>query len=410
MRGAGGGPSVSPGAANERLLGCLLSMALNKPLFAWLLAYGSPTEAAALISSMGKLMRAAMAEELLGTLATAKSVGALLGVATHTMAVTLMLLCVWMMDAYACSNATKGGPAAQLRRMAVLAACEWLPGLSDVVIGTARRVMPAGPGGISAVRVHGADTTRLRMCIYACTLWLPVGLGSGDTAGGAGPSTSTAAATGGTGGGGGLGGRRLRLLVREARVVELLGAGMRLEAHMSSFSVTPPDERPLVQQITERLLSASGTFMIRSPLEVRKALAVGADPGPPVPAACTWSSGVVLRLLTRGSVMGPVMAQALREWERGGRGVLKDLLDGPTAPGARAVGGCGLVEVMEEEVQQPSPLRRCSWWRCTNLAGDSEAGLQLMKCGRCSGAWYCRRECQAAHWREGHKGECGTTG
>ncbi|PNH09955.1 hypothetical protein TSOC_003367 [Tetrabaena socialis] len=51
-------------------------------------------------------------------------------------------------------------------------------------------------------------------------------------------------------------------------------------------------------------------------------------------------------------------------------------------------------------------LRTCANPACDNLAGDSEAGLPLRACGRCGGAWYCRRECQAAHWGV-HKGACG---
>ncbi len=64
----------------------------------------------------------------------------------------------------------------------------------------------------------------------------------------------------------------------------------------------------------------------------------------------------------------------------------------------------------------PSPelldglLRTCSYPRCASLEGDSEAGAEgrLAACGRgCGGAWYCSRECEEAHCREGHAEACG---
>ncbi len=52
----------------------------------------------------------------------------------------------------------------------------------------------------------------------------------------------------------------------------------------------------------------------------------------------------------------------------------------------------------------------CCNARCTRLEGDSEAGegqgQGLLVCGRCRGAWYCCRECQAADWAAGHKRAC----
>ncbi|GLC50631.1 hypothetical protein PLESTB_000401300 [Pleodorina starrii] len=52
-------------------------------------------------------------------------------------------------------------------------------------------------------------------------------------------------------------------------------------------------------------------------------------------------------------------------------------------------------------------LRTCANPTCLNLEGDSEAGLRLAACGRCGAAWYCCRDCQTAHWRAGHRAECG---
>ncbi|PNH05585.1 hypothetical protein TSOC_008155, partial [Tetrabaena socialis] len=52
-------------------------------------------------------------------------------------------------------------------------------------------------------------------------------------------------------------------------------------------------------------------------------------------------------------------------------------------------------------------LRTCANPACDNLAGGSEAELPLRACGRCGAAWYCRPECQTAHWRAGHREACG---
>ncbi|KAG2498647.1 hypothetical protein HYH03_003393 [Edaphochlamys debaryana] len=51
-------------------------------------------------------------------------------------------------------------------------------------------------------------------------------------------------------------------------------------------------------------------------------------------------------------------------------------------------------------------LPACAYPACASLAGDSEAGLKLQRCARCGLASYCCRECQTAHWRSGHKEAC----
>ncbi len=53
-------------------------------------------------------------------------------------------------------------------------------------------------------------------------------------------------------------------------------------------------------------------------------------------------------------------------------------------------------------------LACCSNPRCVELAGDSEAGVVLRRCGgACGGAvGYCCAACQRAHWAAGHREEC----
>ncbi len=426
VRRAGEGPSSTGGAgslvAEERLVSGFLRQDVASYL-PWLLAYGSPTEAAALITSMGKLMRTAAAARTWTACQRLKQQETLVLLdAAHVAALTLAALDSWVQNnaqrsgstahratGAAAAAAAESGPAAQLRRMAVLAACEWLPVLSTVVIDVAEEVLLVTPGTQVGVQHLTKRLVRMvRLCVHACALWLQTDVGSAGV-GPAGPSTSTSApeqaAAAGVPSVGALGAQRLRLLAREVRVVELLGAGMRLEAHarMAGLVGTDENDRLMVEIITGRLLHASAMVAMRSPDAVQRALELRLPDGRGFPAQCTWSSGIVSHLLQALPVHcndGEVLWEVLEAWEGGREGSI----------GMKDGRGCGLLEVLEEEVQQPSPLRRCSWWRCTNLAGDSEAGLPLRACARCGGAWYCSRDCQAAHWREGHRGECGGTG
>lgn len=57
----------------------------------------------------------------------------------------------------------------------------------------------------------------------------------------------------------------------------------------------------------------------------------------------------------------------------------------------------------------PVLVRSCAHSGCTNVTGDSEAGLEagLRHCAGCGAVAYCGRACQVAHWKEGHKETCG---
>ncbi|KAG2488162.1 hypothetical protein HYH03_013305 [Edaphochlamys debaryana] len=52
-------------------------------------------------------------------------------------------------------------------------------------------------------------------------------------------------------------------------------------------------------------------------------------------------------------------------------------------------------------------LRVCGFPGCASFGGRSEGGLALKQCGGCKAVRYCGPGCQRAHWREGHKSECG---
>jgi hypothetical protein len=64
------------------------------------------------------------------------------------------------------------------------------------------------------------------------------------------------------------------------------------------------------------------------------------------------------------------------------------------------------------ELELPTPeealaaLRSCGNPLCSELGGDSEAGLPRRACGRCGAVSYCSPACQRQHWALGHKGQC----
>ncbi len=51
-------------------------------------------------------------------------------------------------------------------------------------------------------------------------------------------------------------------------------------------------------------------------------------------------------------------------------------------------------------------LRVCGNPRCGNFAERSEGALPFKQCGGCRAVRYCSKECQGAHWREGHRAAC----
>ena len=42
---------------------------------------------------------------------------------------------------------------------------------------------------------------------------------------------------------------------------------------------------------------------------------------------------------------------------------------------------------------------------CANCRKEAE-GSSFKRCVRCLGAWYCGKECQVQHWKNGHKVDC----
>ena len=43
---------------------------------------------------------------------------------------------------------------------------------------------------------------------------------------------------------------------------------------------------------------------------------------------------------------------------------------------------------------------------CAHCAAQASSGTSLKSCSRCGIVFYCCRDCQLAHWKAGHKGNC----
>ncbi len=427
-------PHLDPSATEQLLLQFLLTKYDRQPYLVWLLAYGEPSEAAALVTSVGKLLRGVAAAAGMLSRAAGSDRDRL---HARTAEFVVQAACRALLDMHALTVAsarhgdgTMGiavgagapeegheGSAKQLRRMAVLAACEWLPALFGMVMEAARQVVAVRPvqSQTPALQTGSLLLHTTRASLTVCVMWLPVAAMPSTAAASPVQSATTTAHEAAAAARGELGRWRLRRLAQDVPPVELVGAGMALMAHvMSGGELDGTDEELLALhgRMCQQLLSAGYMLAATSPDAVRRAVACGGEAaasGGGAPAHCTWRSSTVRQLLERlprGFTQGACLAGVLQAWERGAEVVFG--ADGEFSTlVARLSIGSGRLEALGAELEQPSPLRRCSWWHCANLAGDSEAGLPLQACARCGGAWYCGRACQVAHWRAGHKAECG---
>ncbi|PNH05227.1 hypothetical protein TSOC_008524 [Tetrabaena socialis] len=387
-------------------------------LWCLLLAYGEPRQAAALVATVGKLLRR------VGAGAMAEWASPVTDCAGN------MLL-----RALATPAAPEQEQALpeQLARQLMRAACEWLPELSRIALQLMAAPVALGSAGEPA-----------RACNVLAPLltWLPPLLlrcgvgGGGETAG-----TATASAANAAGPASCAADDLRLLLLEEVRAVPLLGGALRLAQHSTVSSAL-------------RLSLAESCCLVAAmwPEEVLRATcanAAGADDGG---GAATASKGVAAVAPPRmrpppppcSSAWPPELLRALvlHRRKKGGKqqvadGVLAlaELLEaGDVGGGSSSSGGCGiqqapqvrgrllaavawmhgtdavrerLVASLVAPVEARALLHTCSYRGCTRLAGDSEAEARLQACGRCGGAWYCCRACQLSHWREGgHKETC----
>ncbi|PNH05231.1 hypothetical protein TSOC_008520 [Tetrabaena socialis] len=385
-------------------------------LWCLLLAYGEQRQAAALVATVGKLLRR------VGTGAVAEWASPVTGCAGSMLTRSLELP--------AAPEQEQALPE-QLARMLMYAVCEWLPELSRIALQLV--AAPVAPNGVD-------EPARACNVLAPLLTWLPLlllrcgGGGRGETAG------TTMAGAADAAGPASCAADHLRLLLlEEIRVVPLLGGALRLAQHSTVSSAL-------------RLSLAESCCLVAAmwPDEVRRATcasAAGADGGCVGATASEGVAAVAPPQLSpapppRSSAWPPELLRALvphlrkEAAEQVAHGVLAlaALLEaGDVGGGSCSSGGCDSKEAKVRErlltavawmhgtgagrgrlvaslvppAEARALLRTCSYRGCTRLAGDSEAEARLQACGRCGAAWYCCRECQLSHWREGgHKEAC----
>ncbi len=239
--------------------------------------------------------------------------------------------------------------------------------------------------------------------------------------------TAAVSVDGGSGGGEGGGGEEQQQQALRAAVEEVLPAALDV---LEVLPVTDMEEvakylglNVLTRRERERegaaLAAATGTLRGGRRARRRAGQGQGQGQGQVVPAG--WGPGLPWDEAVRGLML------------QQGRGRLVACLDmlahldmARVRLGSRVSGGVtreqaeGLHEIWREvrerlcgELPQlPGPCVDVGFGRCANpiccgVSGASEAGVQLLLCGRCRAVGYCSAECQKADWVEGHKVECG---
>ncbi|PNH08883.1 hypothetical protein TSOC_004546 [Tetrabaena socialis] len=354
-------------------------------LWAHLLAYGEPRQAAALVATLGKLLRRACLVQD----------GTEKGIRDHFF---LFRVCL---DILKLQLTAKTGPSHaaenQLGCLLAVTTCDWLPALSRQAL---QLIACQAASGINS----GSKSLAARL--NPLLLWPQLLAfrfqGAGGAGAAAGPVAETAAAddAGASIAGGDAGGRLL--LLEDMRVVELLGALLRL----SKPWLTEADASPFRTMLAcccfgvaaacpDAVLQAAGSYAWHPEL-------VRALPG-----------GVRERYFSVHAECADALAAML---EGGGAGGGGNGSEEPRCTRERLLAAVArrqqqsevgtLAAALVPPAETCSLLRTCSYRGCTRLAGDSEAEAQLHACGRCGAAWYCCRECQLAHWRDGHREVC----
>ncbi|GFR44768.1 hypothetical protein Agub_g6099 [Astrephomene gubernaculifera] len=414
LRRAGKKPVGSPEAVlTHRLLA-------NREVRLWLpalLVYGEERQAAALVVTIGKLMRQMDPWDVTVTHHTASFA------ACRFLCIAVRAFGGAETPFLGAAGAT-GAPAPlrQLLLMASIAQCEWLQPLSRLVQNASRRPdFRASNRWVADVLGKLLEWTHVLSfrCMWEAGMTegaLP-GSRSRSQLGGSGTSAPTKE--------GGDGGWR-RLLLEELDVVRLLGACL----------LMPESIRNLPHLV---MCLCCGITLF--PEQVRQAAVAGGPGG-------GWRSERLLALVPElqeadeeadaegasdDSVgMAPVaeaIAEQLERWRAEAKGAGGPSTAASSSRGQgpmeeedddvlawmRAVlrlsmqewfGGVGTALVSPAELRLRGLVRGCGNPGCTSLAGDSEAEVKLMKCGRCGTVGYCCRDCQAAHWKAGHKEAC----
>ncbi|PNH11958.1 hypothetical protein TSOC_001164 [Tetrabaena socialis] len=336
-----------------------------------LLAYGEPRQAAALVATLGKLLRGADPVRL-ADVVSKRSVAPALPALWMLASAGLELLTIAAAESDAGGQAQgglpRGAPSAagqQLALMLSYALCEWLPPLARSWRGGAVR------DGGSAARPGVGRNSSGGNDPYddGCGGWRQLLLEEAAALGTAGGQAST----------------------RRELGEQLAGAAPGLRRSGAAAASQPRFPwRPRLLRALAGSLRAEGH---RAMWDCAEALAAVLQ---------SWEAG--------GSVgTGGEAASSQAEVGAGARvppAAWRRVEEGSTYVNARVVQRLSATLVPVAEAR--GVLRTCSHPGCISLAGDSEAEAEagLVECGRCGAARYCCADCQVAHWRAGHREAC----
>ncbi|KXZ48301.1 hypothetical protein GPECTOR_29g76 [Gonium pectorale] len=364
-----------------------------------LLAYGEPSQAAALLATLRKLLRNVDSQALLGTEhmnSKANLHDCILSTITDVLAAV-----VKQEDDAAAAAAAPGAeppsPAAQqLLSLLSCAACEWLPELSQSLSHSLVTSGMASPSLLSALLA-----------------WLPLLAGRcvvqpyGTAAVSSAPDDGAGGGARGDGGGAADDGGWRALLMEEVGAVALLDASLRIVPRVAELH--PESRGPLLCSLVAACCAVAAVLVEAAavPAPAASAAAKGPSGAAAVSAKLTlpWRPGLLREaaagLRSCGDQDMAAHAEGLAAYlELGGEGACGALRQAPSPPGP-------LVSALPPPTEARRLLPgRCANPRCANLAGDSEADLTLKACAGCGAVGYCCRPCQTAHWRAGHKGQC----
>ncbi|PNH09330.1 hypothetical protein TSOC_004054 [Tetrabaena socialis] len=419
-----------PLSMEATLLTCLLSSGDNHGGVCRLLAYAEPRQGVALVATCGKLLRTLAVPQLLSpagegdassiSLRTSLARALVAGTAGVLTAALRPVAGVGRHDPAAAAAAEATAPQLQLARLLSFAMCEWLPPLARLTCDGLLAVRLAARGGLLDRGANQKCLDAISLSSIAVLRWLPAlalrsGAGLGRTSQSAGQDASAADASAPAPAASGW----RQLLLQDAGAMALLGDLLKYTP-LASGSADKPN--PTVG--LNELVAGCCCVAAACPGEVRQAvLAAAAE------AAAASSSGggrgrlpgwspQLLQLLAAGmrsrqrdepkalATAASALARQAELWAAGGGEDGGELVRAVEAMAS----GSAHAALARALVSSPSAahalLRTCANPACDNLAGDSEAGLPLRACGRCGGAWYCRKECLAAHWRSGHREAC----
>ncbi|KXZ47164.1 hypothetical protein GPECTOR_37g170 [Gonium pectorale] len=452
LRSAGRGPAGGWQAAAVRELAAWLEAQL-----AALLAYGDEREAAALVTTLGKLLRRALADPRV--LEGAWEPRANFWQAVLSIVSALLPGIGGNHDPSSDVTASEGGapeaaagpqepepeaagaggaaeaevevphpassPASQqLASVLSFAACHWLPPLSRLAqAALTSRPLCTGPpcdGGGSGG--GGIATETARHLLLASLEWLPLlaaCCGPQESAAGPeGPKGTGGSDEGdGSGGDGGDGGWRT-LLLEEAAVGALLGAAQEraqeLEAAGLSDALLPPLGE-LVARCSGQLAALRSVGAAAAAPSAAGPSTGGGSAGPAGSggrtssggggggAAGSSSSGPGPSLAVEGALVAGHVDDGGGQEGSGGDGAAARVLEPQPAVGPALR---RLASAMPPPAAALRLLRTCANPGCSSLEGDSEAELLLTPCAGCGEAAYCCRDCWTAHWRAGHRAAC----